>query len=82
MKLKLFLLGAVVLPFAAILILRFLIAPQLWPHEAARLGSVLGYIFLWYLLGVVTIVIIWRIRSDRRGRSEESAGQQQPTEPQ
>jgi hypothetical protein len=40
----------VVAPFVALLVLRFAIAPILWPDLAVELGSRLGFFFMLYLL--------------------------------
>lgn len=56
----------VITPIVVILILRFAIAPFLWPDLAGALGSALGYIFIWYLLGVAIVATVWKIRNERK----------------
>lgn len=62
----------VIAPVMVILILRFAIAPFLWPQVAADLGSVLGGLFIIWLLLLAIAATIWKIRNekDRDGRND------------
>ena len=55
-------------PAVVILICRFAVAPVFWPDLAAGLGRALGYIFIWYLLGVTIAATVWKIWHERKRR--------------
>ena len=58
----------VIAPFVVILVLTFGIAPFFWPDLADGLGNALGYILIYYLLGVAVAAGIWKIRHERKHR--------------
>jgi len=72
-------LTGVITPGVCILILRFAIAPFLWPDLAVALGNKLGYIFIWYLLGVVIVATVWKICKERNEKAQ-SNGQKEKTD--
>jgi hypothetical protein len=66
----------VIAPIVVIVILRFAIAPFVWPYLAAELGNALGYIFIWYLLGVAIAATIWKIWNEKKHQPQVDATQQ------
>ena len=60
--------AGVLAPAAVILIVTFAVAPLFWPEVSVKLGNALGQIFIWYLLFVVSAVVIWKLISESRGR--------------
>jgi len=66
----------VILPFVVILILTFVIVPAIWGHQiAASLGNELGLIFIVYLLGLTCIAAAWKIRHERKQRSQPASSE-------
>jgi hypothetical protein len=60
-------------PMVVILILRFAIAPFLWPDLAGALGGALGYLFMWYLFGVAIVATVWKIFTERKHQPKSEA---------
>lgn len=61
-------LAGVIAPVVAIVILRFAIAPFVWGAQvAADLGSVLGGLFILWLLFLAIAATVWKIRSEKGG---------------